>query len=255
MAMKQLTLDGDGFQAEEIDTIQPNGTIGNDGVWSNREAVPITTITAVVPATLINKLASIEQKVNSRMEFGVFVKGHLENGEKLIVEDSIYIPQQEVTGASVDFQEDEPDPSFNGVCHRHPSGVTSFSSVDATSINRNYEFSLLYVNGDIKTGIINLKCGNYRYQLPLRVIHGYEDDIDISKIRNKVVIQPGPKFIRSGNTVINTATMTPVNPATNAYKEYQKLQKKMKKNGIMEFDSLEELADAADDDNVPTWVE
>ena len=241
MAMKQLTLDGDGFKTEEIDDVTPpDGRVNHDGVWSNDEAVPITSIVAVVPATLINKLSSIEQKINSAVEFGVYIKGRLEDGRTLIVSDEIYIPRQEVTGATIDFKEDEPNPSFNGVCHRHPSGCTGFSMVDATSINRNYEFSLLYVNGDIKTGIINLKCGQYRYQLPLKVTHGYDEDIDISKIIKKIYNFPpsaskAPKYIRSGNTVINTETMTPATGMT-AYKEFKKLQHKMKKNGIMEFD-------------------
>lgn len=255
MALKQLTLSGDGFQSEvvDVDQVVPGSTGNHDGHWTNTQEVPITSIEAVVPATLINKLSSIEQKVDSNLEFGVYIKGHLENGRTLVVEDEIYIPQQEVTGATIDFKEDEPDVTFNGVCHRHPSGCTGFSSVDATSINRNYEFSLLYVNGDIKIGVINLKCGNYRYQLPLRVTHGYAEDIDISKIVKKIPYTP--KYIRSGNTVVHAQTMRPVSPASAAYDEYKRLQKKMQKNGVLQFDSLEQLADADDDDVPASWVE
>jgi len=72
-------------------------------------------------------------------------------------------------GAAIDFEEDPPDQTYNGVIHRHPAGCKGFSGTDAMHINRNFEFSLLYEGNDIIAGIINIQLTDSRLQLPLKI--------------------------------------------------------------------------------------
>lgn len=140
---------------------------GRDIVWTNSDlSVVEPPIDCYIPYSLVMRMRTLETVVNSRLEYGAFLKGTFD--ESLHVGEDFYVPDQIVTGVTIDFREENPE-GYNGVIHRHPGGCTSFSGTDKGSINQNYDFSLLYVNGDIKTGIINIKAQGLRIQLPLRI--------------------------------------------------------------------------------------
>jgi hypothetical protein len=77
------------------------------------------------------------------VEVGIFVKGEFDKNYNVYVKNDIYVPEQEVTGGNIVFKEPPPK-GYNGVIHKHPLGVTSFSITDHENINRNFEFSILY---------------------------------------------------------------------------------------------------------------
>lgn len=256
MAIKQVSFNGNTAKVKEV-KVNGEPTVSRrfgEAVWKNERSIPIKSITAIVPYPLLGKLASIETKMHSTVEFGAYIKGHLnETGDILIVEDDIYIPKQEVSSATVDFQEDEPE-GFNGVIHRHPNGINNFSSTDDTFINSNYDFSLLYVNGDVRCGIINLKVGDFRYQMSLRIQHGGYEDIDVGNITMRYVAPSAAAMAAAGVHF----------PHGSIYKPgFSKKKHKSGINGsILDVAGIQDLPgftevnpdDDADDDNVPSFV-
>jgi len=167
---------------------------GGDKMWSLEELKVIKPpILGYVPQHIVLMMRSIEAKIApSRLEFGAFLKGTIEDGRLILTEDFLVLKQQ-VTGATIDFQEDPPD-DYNGVIHRHPGGCKNFSGVDDKSINENYDFSLLYVDNHITHGIINLKLGDgLRLQVPLLVRVVYPISKDIGNIIENIHVAPRPK--------------------------------------------------------------
>ena len=159
-------------------------------MWTNDEMVPIKPpIKAYIPHEILNYMRSIEAKMGyNKLEFGAFLKGELNNGILYVTKDFLVL-KQKVSGASIDFEENA-GPEFNGVIHRHPPSCTSFSGTDDKYINSNQMFSLLYVNGNITKGIINIVIKNdIRLQVELDPIMLYPtiDNIDeiIGKIEEK----------------------------------------------------------------------
>lgn len=165
-------------------------SFNNEFVWTNDELVPIKPpIKAYIPHEILNYMRSIEAKMGyNKLEFGAFLKGELNNGILYITKDFLVL-KQKVSGASIDFEENA-SAEFNGVIHRHPPSCISFSGVDDKFINSNQMFSLLYVNGNITKGIININIkDDIRLQVELEPIMLYPtiDNIDeiISKIEEK----------------------------------------------------------------------
>lgn len=160
--------------------------------WIRQDMVPITKIKCYVPDELYSVIKNIEASVNRKFgssnEFSIYIHGEFDEEGDLIVSPDYYIPKQRVGGASVDYLE-EPEAYYNGCLHKHPTGCTSFSGTDKKYINSNFEFSLLYVNQKIHTGIINIKYfGNRRVQIPLDIITIEPDyeEIDIVNIEKEV---------------------------------------------------------------------
>jgi hypothetical protein len=153
-----------------------NTTGGEQGVWVNQKKIPIQIpVVCHVPHKIQIIMRSIEHIMrNSGMgalEFGVFLCGKVSDDGKMVLTEDFYVPQQKVSGATIDFEEEEPpDPKYNGVIHRHPNGCKGFSGTDSHFINRNFEFSLLYVDNDINIGVMNLVSGELRYQVPVQPV-------------------------------------------------------------------------------------
>jgi hypothetical protein len=57
-----------------------------------------------------------------------------------------YIPEQEVSGTSVNFLEKNLPKEFDVVIHRHPNGLKEFSKTDQESINSHFKISILFVD-------------------------------------------------------------------------------------------------------------
>ena len=143
------------------------------GEFINKDLVPIEKMKCIVPHKLLEAIRTIEIGVNRKFgssnEFSIFIHGDYDPDGNLIVNEDFYIPKQNVSGASVDYQE-EPQPFYNGCLHKHPSGCTSFSGTDKKYINSNFDFSLLYVNSKITKGIVNIPYdGKHRIQCDLNI--------------------------------------------------------------------------------------
>ena len=177
------------FKLTNINDNELNGSISSTlSCWTLNELVPLTSIKCKIPNKIVIFMRTIENLMRSHnmgsLEFGIFLKGSFSNGILNVNGDCHYIPKQKVSAGSVDFEEDPPSPDFNGVIHRHPTGCKSFSGVDDKYINRNFDFSLLYEGNEIIKGIINIKCENFRVQLPLDI----EIQYPVFQIENPEVI-------------------------------------------------------------------
>ena len=193
MSVKELCIDsndGEETETKEIKEIESSVSSVSNDTWVNQKRNPIKLpITCRIPQKIEIVLRTIEriiiQSGMGTMEFGLFVRGKFEN-EIFILDNDFYVPSQKVSGASIDFEE-EPPAGCNGVIHRHPNGCNSFSGVDDNYINKNFEFSLLYVNNSIHLGILNLEVNGYRIQLPLKIEISYAiTNLDENEITTKI---------------------------------------------------------------------
>ena len=83
---------------------------------------------------------------DSSLEYGVYLKGTWNpDTATVVVSDDYYIPEQEVTAATIRFVEEPPGPEWNVVIHRHPPGCRKFSGVDRSSINEEFLASILFL--------------------------------------------------------------------------------------------------------------
>lgn len=175
--MKELVFSDDKDEmiaGDEIDSSKGANVKFQHDSWINEQLDPIRIpIEVRIPHDLVIRMRSIEklmcQNAMASQEFGMYLKGSLNEEGILNVGLDYYVPKQRVTGASIDFEEAPPDNSYTGVIHRHPNGCKSFSGTDYSYINKNFDFSLLYVDNEISMGIINLNCKTFRVQLPLKI--------------------------------------------------------------------------------------
>lgn len=124
--------------------------------WDNPASAIVTDIVAIVPPIILDVIREMERVNGKHLEVGMYLKGECIDNT-LIVSEEFYIPKQVVTGSTIVFDKhDTEGNNWNGVIHRHPSGIKNFSGVDRESINQNHMFSLLYVDNEISKGIVNL---------------------------------------------------------------------------------------------------
>lgn len=82
---------------------------------------------------------------HSHVEYGLYLKGYFDPDQNIYyVDKDIYVPAQNVTSSTIEFTEGRPSLDFTTAIHKHPEGVYGFSGTDETSINVNFECSLLY---------------------------------------------------------------------------------------------------------------
>jgi len=202
MAVKELSFSKNNESEENAGTagtvIEINDTKitsdkGERGVWINNNSVPIDLpVSCKVSQKILIIMRSIEflmKKTNmNSYEFAIYVSGEF-SSNKLVVKDDFFIPDQTVSAAAIDFNEEDnfSDDCLKGVIHRHPSGCASFSGTDKKYINSNFDFSLLYVNNNITSGIFNIKIGNNRIQVPLKIDVLYPIyEIDRNSVLSKI---------------------------------------------------------------------
>ena len=102
----------------------------------------------------------VDQKVDT--EFSILFKG-MWYKSVFVVSSEFYIPEQEVSSASVDYKEDlaiKRQEGFNAVMHKHPKSITSFSSADYDSINQNFDCSLLLADKKFSEATLLIKVNN-----------------------------------------------------------------------------------------------
>ena len=101
----------------------------------------------VLPLNVVLLMQNILPSLpNSSLEYGIYLKGTW-NAEtaSVLVSDEYYIPEQEVTAATIRFIEEPPGSEWNVVIHRHPPGCRKFSGVDKSSINEEFLASILFL--------------------------------------------------------------------------------------------------------------
>ena len=143
----------------------------------------------IVPQKVNSIVRYIQSKIGNN-EFSLLLTGGwTESGFQIAKE--YYIPQQEVTHASVDYKEDLSllSTEWNTIYHSHPfsTGTPSFSVADRESINCNFICSLLGTMEGIKVANLSFFTGVCMVQVPAEVVI-VDDEIepvDISKITEK----------------------------------------------------------------------
>lgn len=186
---------------EEIVSVVPELSEEDSGVaningseWTSVKLVPVDKIECKFPFELLKSLRQVDNGVKQKIgdvEFSVYIHGEFNDDGVFVISEDFYIPKQKVSGASVDYLE-EPDNYYNGCLHKHPKGVTTFSGTDKKYINSNFDFSILYLNGKIQTGIINVPYhANRRLQSTLKIVVDNDPDMvcgfDLSNIEKRVV--------------------------------------------------------------------
>ena len=143
----------------------------------------------IVPQKVNSIVRYIQSKIGNN-EFSLLLTGGwTESGFQIAKE--YYIPQQEVTHASVDYKEDLSllSTEWNTIYHSHPfsTGTPSFSVADRESINCNFICSLLGTMEGIKVANLSFFTGVCMVQVPAEVVI-VDDEIepvDISMITEK----------------------------------------------------------------------
>ena len=121
-------------------------------------------------------------------EFLVYLSGEMDENNHIIIVKDIYIPEQEVTYSSVDVKEPVAH-KFNGVLHKHPTGVKDFSNIDDAYINVNHRFSILLENHDYRTAIVLQKvpCGHYLItRASVKVSTGIDTTAFVEEAKKKI---------------------------------------------------------------------
>jgi proteasome lid subunit RPN8/RPN11 len=130
--------------------------------------------TILVPSSIVTLLNSILGGLaNKGSEYGIYLKGTLNKQTMtMTLSEEYMIPKQEVTSVTIDFKEDPPSTDWNVVLHRHPDGVTRFSGTDVSSINKEFDASLLFIPPfDFPQAIMNVDIGDgVLLQLPANVV-------------------------------------------------------------------------------------
>lgn len=178
-------------------------------VWESGLEVVKSPVTIVVPSSLVNVVSAIEAQIRDS-EFSVYVKANMDDVACIVVSEEYYIPDQDVTMASVEYN-DPPVDGFNAVLHKHPSGMKVFSSTDDKYINQNFDVSLLWCDKKFVNAIVNYEIRRgVKLQLEGRVV---VDDgttlpsVDVSKIHNNEHMFCGGHYPKMGTAMGGYAEM------------------------------------------------
>lgn len=148
--------------------------------------------TILIPNSIVTVLNGILSGLRDKgSEYGIYLKGTLDKQTMTMrISEEYMIPEQEVTNVTIDFKQSPPSNDWNVVLHRHPDGVTRFSGTDESSINKEFDASLLFIPPfSFPQAILNLEIDvGLLVQIPARVIQVANDgeQIDVSMIKQKL---------------------------------------------------------------------
>ncbi len=162
---------------------------------SDLTVIPEKDMKISVDIEVLGILSHISKKINT--EFSVLFKSKVSNNYIMIIPE-YYIPEQEVSSASVDYIEDlsiKRKEGFNVVVHKHPNSITSFSGDDYKYINSHFPVSLLFCNGKITAATILVSFENSKIIIDVpedRIIVSLNKEYNISteKIKEKKYTNP-----------------------------------------------------------------
>ena len=152
-------------------------------LWSSGKEV-VTAVPVIVDEDIFKMLRKLDERFKD-VEFSVLFKGKYENGE-YYVEAEYYIPEQEVSYASVNYKEDLAQyrkMGFIVILHKHPSGMHSFSSTDFEFINKHFPVSLLWSDGKLVAGTAHIEADGKTFVLPAEIYIAEEDIDGIGRIK------------------------------------------------------------------------
>ena len=146
----------------------------------------------IIPEEIDKVCKAIQDEVGSN-EFSVLVKGeYTKNGFRLL--DDYYIPEQEVTSTTVEYDENlrtTRNKGYNCLIHSHPfSKDVAFSSADENTVNSHFTAAVLYNgNQEAVTGKLRLQIENKTImKVDASVVtETIIPDIDVSNISEKPV--------------------------------------------------------------------
>jgi len=174
-----------GEQKEHVKIVQAN-TVWDSGLKIAR------TVQIYVPFKVLSIVRSIEEKLPMDVEFSVLFKAR-RDGNKIYVEPEYYIPKQEVSYSTIEYQEDLGvlrEQGYRVVVHKHPSGITDFSSTDDEHINAHFDASILYVGKGFQKAVVRVKLDEETILLVPAEIVMEEDEIEVQGIENIEIVRP-----------------------------------------------------------------
>lgn len=199
----------------DLDTdeeINPNRSISSRAVRARfggeaymvSSAQFIKTLSIVIPTRIRQIMMGMSYKFRDT-EFSIFGKTELGEDGKFYMEDTFFIPLQEVSNAFVDYKED--NVGYNTVIHKHPDGCRGFSGTDAEYINKNFKFSLLWVDRSFSVAVVNIQLAEgVFFQTDLKVeqeglVTLYPEIADTKIIRRQTNPVGNRVFIRGARPV------------------------------------------------------
>lgn len=168
--------------------------------WKNTGAEIVKRLTCYVPKSIHNVVRSANTAL-PRDEFSFLLKCEIDWEEGIVdVSEEWYFPEQVVSAASVNYKEDAA--GFNGVMHKHPGKMKTFSTTDDKWINQNFEVSILWIDDEFCNGRINIPTPAGRVQLPLDVVVAPDFEVmeDVVKVVKEKASKPKP-VVATGNRV------------------------------------------------------
>jgi len=173
---------GTDIEMFEPSVFTPVGSGNSSPVFDSGLAVMDEAV-VFVPRTLLGVCDTIQSNFKST-EFSIVCRGEwMDIG--FVVYPDYEIPKQEVTGASVDYDNEDllrlKQDGFNVVLHSHPfgNGKQSFSKSDEDHVNTQFRCSLLYGNGTIDDArvVVTLENGAVLRLTPR--IESYSEPVEV----------------------------------------------------------------------------
>ena len=128
------------------------------------------------PLSLLLVLKWISDIKNDGNEFAVLYDvQRVDNGLiptfEVIPQSPVFIPEQKVSVAAVEFTNPSEIVQYNGVVHRHPDTCRRFSSTDELYLNSLFSVSIVFIPPyQVPDAIVNLSVGNNaKIQVPAEV--------------------------------------------------------------------------------------
>lgn len=151
--------------------------------------------TIVVPFSLFTLLSKMYEKttVCKSNEYAVLYKvTRTPETLKFVISPDYFIPEQNVTPANVDVAGEYDIQKYNGVVHRHPNGVRSFSKTDEDTLNSIFTTSLVFIPGTGFTdSVVNVNLDSVAKIQVKANVEIYIDDMSlVGNLNDQLQLQP-----------------------------------------------------------------
>lgn len=171
-----------------------------------------------VPEKVIKLFRWLDSKLDT--EWVVFLKVDRIEENVVYLSEEFFVPEQEVMTSHAEPKE-VPPKGFNVAVHKHPNGITSFSSTDYKNICANSFISLLWVNNDIKDATVKLKLGDTDILIGKEYIKVYVVE-EIADFGKEILEKIKKKTFTYPNTLHSLSKENSINPLTlkDCYEDY-----------------------------------
>lgn len=146
------------------------GLYEKQNVWES-DLIILEEVNIEIHEDLLKVMDELNKKYHG-FEFSIVCKAEkTDNG--YIVGKEYMIPEQTVTSGNVKLEE-EIDPEWNAIIHKHPSGLHTFSATDVNSINAHFKVSILYCDNSFVAATVSVKDESHMYLIPASTSLYYE---------------------------------------------------------------------------------